>query len=171
MFGMCRLAGFIARHHLHGNGVPVSLASLIDRYDVRYVPFSAGVLGAAFFYKRLRIILVNGETTPYTQRMTLAHEVAHHALRHPNSYFECRDGGWWYDHLEMHAQHAAAVILIPGGEVIEYLAQGASTSELSHVFEVPESLVLMRVHMADCIPALNRDTPVAFSGFRNIRYG
>jgi Zn-dependent peptidase ImmA (M78 family) len=151
MFGTARLAGFVSRHKLHAKDIPISLTSLSDIYDIRYVPLSPGVLGFGFFARGLRIVGVNADQPLYVQRMALAHEVSHHILRHPNSMFLCRADSWQYNHLELRAQHAASAMLIPFSRLMCYLTSGATISEMAEAFQVPEELVRIRCHLADCV--------------------
>lgn len=127
---------------------PVDLQPIADLYDIQHLPLSATTMGAAFVNEVGGVIGVNASLHPYEQRMVIAHEFSHILLRHPNSLFLCRLNDWWYYHLEMEAQRAAAAILLPAGQLATMALEGASEEELQDAFRVPADLIRLRLKMA-----------------------
>ncbi len=137
----------ISRINLHAS-IPVDITPLIDRYEVQYHALKT-VMGFAFRYDHAGLIGVNSNLHRYEQRMVLAHEVAHLTLHTRADYYSCRQGDWWHNRLEMQAQYAASVLLVPTGSFIEDMCDGATVDELADRYEVPSDLVLIRFRLGE----------------------
>jgi Zn-dependent peptidase ImmA (M78 family) len=145
---------FIARNRLHKSGVPVSLHHTKEDYEIHYVPLAQRVYGIACFADGVKFIAVNNRKDAYTQHMVAAHEIAHHLLRHSNGLFICREHDWFYRHMEVHANLAAAKILIPEDLLGTHLAAGLTLNELQHVFQVPPQLIGFYINKSQILSGL-----------------
>jgi Zn-dependent peptidase ImmA (M78 family) len=145
----------IRRYRLH-QSYPVDLAPLSERYDIRYHPFTPSLMGFALRSGAAALIGVNSSLHLYTQRMILAHEIAHVVLGHPNRYCIRRTDQWWFAKNEFKAQFAAGLILCPATSLVDrcigHSYDGAQLADLSEAFQVPPELIMLQLATLHHIP-------------------
>jgi len=136
------IAFLIRRYELHDR-LPVDLGRLLDRFTVRYYPFTPRTLGFAVVRPREIHIGINGSLAPPWQRMAVAHEIGHIIAYHPHRLYTCKAGAWFQDEQERAAQLIAAHLLVPAAALptygVEFTAQ-----QLADLLDVPISLVDLR---------------------------
>ena len=145
--GLSAVEAFIADHGMHAS-TPVDLDAIRDLYEIQLLPLSDATMGVAFVNEAGGVIGVNASLHPYEQRMVVAHECSHFLLCHPNSLYLCRMNDWWYYRVEMEAQRAAAMLLLPAGPLATMAIEGASLAEMQESFRVPSDLIRLRLKMA-----------------------
>lgn len=148
-----RLRRLITRYKLH-DSIPVDLSWAFDNYDIEMQDLTETTLGWSFFGHGLRLIGVNVNQPVEIRRMTIAHEVCHHLLGHPNTLYLCKQDHWWHCKNEMQAQWAASVLLIPPCALINALQQEMTNRQIVGEFCVPLELVKLRIGLRDVMTEL-----------------
>lgn len=150
--------GVLASKH-RSVSVPVSLDWVYDQYTVKMLDLSPAILGVAHFNRARGIkgIGLNKNQHRYTQRMTLAHEVAHDVLEHPDRFFTCRLGDWWRARIELEAQWAASIVLVPFNRLFEAMMDGADIRDLEDLFEVDRRLIEIRGSLSDVVKSVRAE--------------
>lgn len=132
----------IRRYGLHER-LPVDLGALLDRFVVRYYPFTPQTLGFAVVRPRQIHIGINSDLARPWQRMALAHEIGHIIAYHPHRLYTCKANRWFQDDHERIAQRIAALLLVPTPVLPTYGVE-FSADDLAGLLEVPVSLVDLR---------------------------
>lgn len=137
-----KIKRFISANELH-RSIPVRLRSVVADYDLEVLPASCNVIG----FSVGNLIAINEKLPRLERRATIAHEIAHRVLRHPNSLFLEQLGPWWYSRFELEAQEGAAMMLVPLRPLLLFASDGWTIAEISRQFSVPEEMARLRLRM------------------------
>jgi len=88
--------------------------------------------------------------------MVIAHEAAHLTMHNRDDYYSCRRGDWWHSRMEMQAQFAASLLLVPAGRLVDNVHDGATVEELAALYEVPHDLIMVRFGLGEYAKARRR---------------
>ncbi len=147
-----KLVGMLSEQYLKNAGikgppVPLDIISMADSsqpVEVMQVPLKA-YHGAIWCLSDGWIIQTNKNDTPARQRFTIFHEVFHilaHCRATPVFKKSGIDEGAFNEHL---ADRFAGTILIPPGWVEEHWARCKDIDQMAKIFEVPKSLMWLRL--------------------------
>jgi Zn-dependent peptidase ImmA (M78 family) len=153
----------LAVHAITGPEVPVEQIAKAQGLPVLYDDLGSDVSGVLYRRNGTELIIVNQDHHEHRQRFTVAHELGHADLHEAKTYLDgsaslrFRDGlsATGTDAEEREANRFAAALLMPAAWLRERfielvvgpdpLKEGAAIIRLSHVFNVSEQAMRLRL--------------------------